>query len=131
KLTNEYDAFGRRIRKFEDGRKSTFMYQGVHVIYEWEADQGTRANPSDTWYLMIGNRRVAQIVDGVRQYLTTDHLGSVRVITDANGQVVQRFDYKPFGEDLGGSSTVTGTKYTGKPQDGTGLYYYGARFYDP
>jgi RHS repeat-associated protein len=32
--------------------------------------------------------------------LTTDHLGSPRVITDKNGNVISRRDFMPFGEDL-------------------------------
>jgi RHS repeat-associated protein len=64
------------------------------------------------------------------QHLTTDHLGSVRVISDQTGAPVQRFDYQPYGEDLY-ENTQTGPKFTGKPQDAVGLYHYGARFYDP
>jgi RHS repeat-associated protein len=33
-------------------------------------------------------------------YLTNDHLGSPRIITDKNGNVQSRRDFLPFGEDL-------------------------------
>ena len=59
-----------------------------------------------------------------------DHLGSSYIITDSQGNVVSRIDYEPFGgpiNELGESDY----KYTGKELDnGTGLYYYGARYYD-
>jgi RHS repeat-associated protein len=40
-------------------------------------------------------------------------------------------NYAPFGEQNGATGTDPTYKYTGKPQDGVGLYYYGARYYDP
>jgi hypothetical protein len=33
-------------------------------------------------------------------YLSFDHLGSVRMLTDGNGNVVARQDYLPFGEEI-------------------------------
>jgi hypothetical protein len=34
------------------------------------------------------------------QYLTGDHLGSTRLVTDADGNEVRRYDYLPFGEGI-------------------------------
>ncbi|MBU1683096.1 LysM peptidoglycan-binding domain-containing protein [Patescibacteria group bacterium] len=69
-------------------------------------------------------------------YFLTDHLGSVDVILDEDGSVVERADYLPFGSDrLRTTETEapdTDYKFTGKELDGeTGLMYYGARYYDP
>jgi RHS repeat-associated protein len=67
-----------------------------------------------------------------------DHLGSTAVLTDTSGSAVRSVHYAVFGEVR--SSTVTGPistpdpaeKYTGQRSDGSsGLYYYGARYYDP
>jgi hypothetical protein len=33
-------------------------------------------------------------------YLSYDHLGSVRLVTDQNANVVTRHDYLPFGEEI-------------------------------
>jgi RHS repeat-associated protein len=33
-------------------------------------------------------------------YLTNDHLGSPRILTDQNGQVISRRDFLPFGEEI-------------------------------
>ena len=63
-----------------------------------------------------------------------DHLGSPLAMTDMQGNVVWRRDYKPFGQEIdpGGATTANTHKYTGKEFDAeTGLYYYGARYYDP
>jgi len=71
-------------------------------------------------------------------YYTTDHLGSVRVITDANGNVVERNDYYPFGKRMttGNMYPTTSSnrwKYNGKEVQTTGNVNwldYGAREYD-
>jgi RHS repeat-associated protein len=68
-------------------------------------------------------------------YFHPDHLGSSTFLTDANGNPYQFLLYLPFGETLaeqksGGFSTQY--RFNGKEQDQmTGLYNYGARFYDP
>ena len=36
----------------------------------------------------------------VVEYYDTDAVGSIRVVTDAQGQVVARHDFLPFGEEL-------------------------------
>ncbi len=64
-----------------------------------------------------------------------DHLGSSSRVTDRNGKVVQAVEYVPFGEvflDLRDSDWSTPYLFNAKELDGeTGLYYYGARYYDP
>jgi RHS repeat-associated protein len=69
-------------------------------------------------------------------YFLTDHLGSVDVVLDEEGNVVERADYLPYGSDrLRVTETTapeTDYKFTGKEMDEeSGLYYYGARYYDP
>jgi RHS repeat-associated protein len=69
-------------------------------------------------------------------YYHGDHLGSSNIITDTYGAVYQHLEYFPFGEtwiEEGGSygGNTPGYKFTGKELDPeTGLYYYGARYYD-
>lgn len=65
-----------------------------------------------------------------------DHLGSSNIITDASGSVYQHLEYFPFGEtwiDEGKTpSNIPGYQFTGKELDPeTGLYYFGARYYEP
>ncbi|MFT3679262.1 MAG: SpvB/TcaC N-terminal domain-containing protein [Ferruginibacter sp.] len=63
-----------------------------------------------------------------------DHLGSSSYITDALGEVNQHFEYTPFGETFfeeHASSYKTPYLFNAKEKDiETGLYYYGARYYD-
>ncbi|MBP5419479.1 MAG: RHS repeat-associated core domain-containing protein, partial [Bacteroidales bacterium] len=65
----------------------------------------------------------------------SDHLGSTSYITDANGNATQFVCYKPYGESLVDEHNTTYEqpwKFNGKELDAeTGLYYYGARYYEP
>ena len=70
-------------------------------------------------------------------YIHSDHLGSSSYITDTDGEVSQHVEYVPFGEvfieELSSSAKLnTPFLFNGKELDEeTGLYYYGARYYDP
>ena len=79
----------------------------------------------------------APAADIVR-YVELDAVGSVRVVTDDKGKVIERHDYLPFGEECttGPCATNPGVgagqtkKFTGKERDAeTGLDYFGARYY--
>ena len=66
-------------------------------------------------------------------YYHNDALGSPVAATDANGTLLWRESYAPYGERLtreaSGNDTVW---YTGKPEEAAfGLNYFGARWYDP
>ena len=56
------------------------------------------------------------------------------MISNASGELIQNLVYAPFGEtvvDLRSENWATNYRFTGKEQDAeTGLYYYGARYYD-
>ncbi|MEO8682345.1 MAG: RHS repeat-associated core domain-containing protein [Vicinamibacterales bacterium] len=65
-------------------------------------------------------------------YYHTDAIGSVRMITDATGAVVGRYDYLPFGEPWPTTppSPADVRQFAGKERDAeTGLDYFGARYY--
>ena len=67
-------------------------------------------------------------------YYHADHLSGSHIITDENGNVIEATDYLPFGEirtDEKLANYENDYKYTGKELDDSGLYYYGARYYDP
>ena len=65
------------------------------------------------------------------RYLHTDALGSVVARTDANGNVIERMTYEPYGDVVGEDST-DGPGYTGHVSDATtGLSYMQQRYMDP
>ncbi|MBT1697424.1 hypothetical protein KK083_11090 [Fulvivirgaceae bacterium PWU4] len=64
-----------------------------------------------------------------------DHLGSTSYVTDVSGEVYQHLEYFAFGETFveeHSNTDRTPYLFNGKELDEeTGLYYYGARYYDP
>jgi len=68
-------------------------------------------------------------------YYHNDNLGSSNVLTDRSGQIVQHYEYATFGQSSYQNNTSAyqvSNRYTGQIcDDETGLYYYGARYYDP
>jgi RHS repeat-associated protein len=67
------------------------------------------------------------------EYYHLDALGSVRVVTDQNAQVVSRHDFLPFGEEWNPPANAKEKKlFTGHERDADiGLDYFGARYYRP
>ena len=93
-------------------------------------------------HVFMGNTRVASIVkhkdepQPATYYYASDHLGSSSVLTNQSGAYHERLEYLPYGEvwveDAAMNSNYrTPYKFTGKELDKeTGLYYFGARYYD-
>jgi RHS repeat-associated protein len=122
-VTNIYDYSGQRIKK--TAGSSTTIYIGK--LYECN-------NGVCTKHIFAGSTRIAskKITDTDTLYYHTDHLGSSTVITKQDGTIAQETYYYPFGETRYNSGDATNYKYTGQEEDPeTGLYYYGARYYDP
>ncbi len=102
--------------------------------------------PGVVWrsYYYAGGQRVAMRVQGDSTpanngvfYLLGDHLGSTSITANSDGTFKSELRYKAWGEvRYANGNTPTSYRYTGQRQEqslgGTdGLYYYGARFYDP
>jgi RHS repeat-associated protein len=83
----------------------------------------------------VGNAEAAPIYSPIFYYYHTDHLDSTNVMTDRSGNVVQHYEYATFGQTSYQNNTSAfplSNRYTGQTDDDeTGLYYYGARYYDP
>jgi len=122
--TYVYDHAGQRVKQTTQGVTTTY----VSSAYEVE----TGAETHTARHIFAGGQRVASIRDGTASYYLPDHLGSSNLMTNDAGQVIQHTEYAPFGgivEQTG--QDVTDYQFTGKELDASGLYYYGARYYDP
>ena len=68
-------------------------------------------------------------------YYHPDHLGSSSYITNLDGEVMQHIEYVPFGEvfiEERNNTWNTPYLFNAKEFDEeTGMYYYGARYYEP
>ncbi len=76
-----YDGAGSGWRKWAGRRTTVYVYDAFGQLAA-EYSSNTPAPPCTTCYL------------------TYDHLGSVRLVTDQNANVVARHDYLPFGEEI-------------------------------
>lgn len=122
-----YDALGRRIAKTVGaGQPTSFQYDGVNRIIETTVTGTATILPgsTDEFFMRSDSAGVAVPL--------TDALGSTVGLTDASGNLVTNYIYEPYGTTgLTGANSNNSTQYTGRENDGTGLYYYRARYYDP
>ncbi len=131
KLVGEYDynGEGQRVRKRSyDGNgilqdTTVFVYSAGKLVAEY-----TTAAPPE---------------NPTTRYTATDMLGSPRVITDSEGYVIARRDFKPFGEEITNNTgeRTTAAKYgvadnlkqkftTYQRDDESGLDFAEARMYE-
>jgi RHS repeat-associated protein len=121
--TYAYDGNGRRIKKSVKSVITTYVYDALgHLAAEYSSNVATG----------IGT-----------QYRHVDHLGSTRLVVNANGSPVPSgcHDFRPFGQELlagtdGRDATcfpsmpAASLEFTGKERDNeTNLDYFGARYY--
>jgi len=125
----QYDAFGRRIAKTVNGVTTRYLHDGLNPVQELDAANSPVANLITGFNLdEFFTRTDAQ---GARHILP-DALGSAIALTDPTGAIVKRYTYEPYGETATtGEASTNPFQYTGRENDGTGLYYYRARYYDP
>jgi RHS repeat-associated protein len=122
----QYDASGKRTSKTVKGATTTYLYDGADLVQEqtggvpsanilvgWLDEVFTRTDGTGTW---------SPLVDGV---------GSILALTDA-GAVRTEYTYEPFGKTtVGGAASSNSSQYTGRENDGTGLYFNRGRYYSP
>ena len=119
--TYVYDGDGNRISKTVGG--VTTLY--INKYYEKNTGTGT---VTTSYYL--GDKLVATREGTTLTYIHQDSLNSTSVVSDSSGAAISSIKYYPFGGTRSGSVSNE-KKFTGQRLDGTGLYYYGARYYDP
>ncbi len=90
--------------------------------------------------LRVENARLREQFDGLGERLPngeyrffhTDHLGSLRAITNGDGQVVAQYAYEPYGAQIVLAGTFDRAHgYNGHEHDSSDYINYGARDFDP
>ena len=122
-----YDALGRRIAKTINGKTTRYLYDGIDIVQEIENGQVT-VNYVRTLNIDEPLARIES--SGTVRYYHADALGSIITLTDETGTEVTEYYYDPFGKVIvSGEISDNPFQYTGRENDGTGLYYYRARYY--
>ena len=97
--------------------------------------EAAQANAVAQANALDGNFHEGDAYENLQFYYHSDHLGSASYITNLDGEVVQHVEYVPFGEvfiEERNNTWNTPYLFNAKEFDEeTGLYYYGARYYDP
>ncbi|WP_427308981.1 RHS repeat-associated core domain-containing protein [Cupriavidus sp. H39] len=124
-----YDGLGRRSAKTVGGSATSFAYDGLNVVQELAG--GT---PTANLLTGLGIDETFTRTDstqGTRNFVS-DALGSTLALTDSAGVIKTSYAYEPYGAvTASGESSPNAFHYTGRENDGTGLYYYRARYYHP
>lgn len=118
-----YDAFGRRIGKTINGMTTEYLYDGPDIAQEVRDG------------FAVGYLRLlhvdAPVARGAEEVYLSG-LGSVIGLSDVNGALTTRYIYEPFGRTVvEGAASESALQFTARENDGTGLYYYRARYYAP
>jgi RHS repeat-associated protein len=123
-----HDSFGRRTGKTINGTTTNFLYDGLNPVQEKNG-----ATVTANLLTGLGIDEFFTRTDGVGvRSLLPDALGSTVALGDNTGTLQTQYTYEPFGfVSQTGASSTSSYKYTGREDDGTGLSYYRARYYQP
>jgi len=129
-----YDALGRRL-KVQNADVTTLNFPlGNDTGYEVKTD-GT--DITVTKYISANGKYLAKTVKvndepESKYFHHIDLVGSIQAITDISGTVVSSYEYEPFGMiTLSSGTDEDNLGFAGKRLDaGSGLSYFGARYYD-
>jgi RHS repeat-associated protein len=120
--TYAYDGLGARVSKTAQGVTTSYVHDAFGNLTAEYTTQAPQDQPCTTCYL------------------SWDHLGSTRLVTDSGGIVVARHDFLPFGQELsgglGGRNDLWGqtdqvtSKFTSQEHDvETGIDFFQARYH--
>jgi RHS repeat-associated protein len=132
-IAYKHDVLGRRVEKKVDGFSTRYVYDGAHVIAEYDGNNNLLRKymygPGiDQPVCMI------EVADAnAVYYYHFDALGSVVALSDAAGDTVQTYEYSVYGEVAVEDANHTNPyMFAGVRFDReTGLYYNRARYYHP
>ena len=120
-----YDGLGRRKQKTVNGSTTGFLYDGPNTVQEQAG--------ATTTSLLAGlgiDERFVRSSSTETGHLLADALGSTVALADGAGTVQTTYAYEAFGMGIAsGASSMNPYAYTGRENDGGGLYYYRARYY--
>jgi RHS repeat-associated protein len=125
--TFDYDARDRRIARTVNGQRADYIYDGAQAIGEL-----TNGRSIGLLTALGIDEVIARYSQPGGRYYLTDALNTVIAQTQADRSIQNSYLYSPWGETSSiGPDESNPIQYTARENDGTGLYYYRARYYDP
>jgi RHS repeat-associated protein len=121
----QYDPLGRRVTKTILGTTTNYLYDGLSPTQELSGTTPTAnllTGAVDEYFQRTDSSGPANFL--------ADALGNTIAVTNSSGTNIAQYTYEPFG-----NTTITGSsnstyQYTGRENDGTGVYFYRARYYN-
>ena len=143
-----YDDQGFRVRKIAVAGPSTtlrdrrakfveLIYPSMYYGMERQLRQNKKViknTHSAVNNIFLNGVRIAAVsASGKTQYYLTDQVDSVKVIVDDVGEILNKFEYYPYGESwITEGEGDNNPKYNSQELDReTSFYFYNARHYDP
>ncbi len=122
-----YDPLGRRVDTDFNGNAASYLYDGLNAVQETHGSTAT----SILTGLAVDERFARTDLSGRTDFLS-DALNSTMALTNNAGAIVEQYSYDPYGATTASMSGFDNPyQYTGRENDGDGLYYYRARYYAP
>jgi RHS repeat-associated protein len=124
-----YNDQGIRVSSKQNGIETRYLLDEGIVANVWEeyAPNGTVQAS-----YVYGNDLITQTQAGQTSYYLVDGLGSTRLLTDIQGQVLNSYSYEAFGQTVSQTGNADNKyQYAGEQFDAAlGDYYLRQRFYD-
>ena len=125
-----YDPLGQRVKRVAGGVETRYITAGGTVLAEMDASNNIPA------YYVYGMGLISKVTpQGAAYYYHYDNLGSTVAMTDSSGNIVNKYAYDPYGKVLSQVEGISNPfKYVGAfgvMDEGNGLLYMRARYYDP
>ncbi|MBI4489579.1 MAG: IPT/TIG domain-containing protein [Deltaproteobacteria bacterium] len=121
-----YDARGRRTLRMVNSQSYTFQYDGRNIVRE--------VSPAGATFHLGGlglDEVWVRHKDEIADFMIADVLGSPVAFLDPQGMIGTDLTYEPFGRTTRSAATNNPVGFTGREDDGTGLFHYRARYYHP
>lgn len=119
------------MNKTIGGTMTQFLYDGLNPVQELDGASPSNVTANLLTGLGIDERFTRTDSSGAATFLS-DALGSTIGLSNSSGAVATSYTYDPFGNvTASGSSNANPYQFTGRENDGTGLYFYRARYYSP
>jgi|GEM_PF-6533608 len=131
----EYDPLNQRIGSVENRKRTEYLMSDM-VEYARKIDDSAQYHTLGLDLIgsldktgAVGSVLASSNVSGDGFNYLYDGNGNVIASCNSNGTITERLAYNPFGKQISGKQLPF--TFSTKAIDGTGLNYYGNRFYDP
>ncbi|MFC4853959.1 DNRLRE domain-containing protein [Actinophytocola glycyrrhizae] len=122
-----YGPDGNRWARTVAGATTSYLYDGVNPLRETDGGRAVTLTTTGE----VDGFQLRHTADGDYRMLT-DVLGSTTGVIGEDTGSVGTYAYEPFGRTyVAGDVAGNPYRFTGREDDGTGLYFYRARYYSP